>query len=159
LLPARFLLVNLRAISGPYAPAMDEHPDPRWLAETPLFEGVSEDRLSELAHWFEVREYDEGHLPLAQDQHGYVFFILEEGQAHAEIEGQVMEILKPGSVFGEIAFFNPDGLRTATIVADTRIRVWSMFGTSFREMQIELPEVAGRLEALAKERSERPVAG
>ena len=137
---------------------MEEHPDPRWLASTPLFAGVSEERLGELSHWFEVREYDAGHVAMAQDQAGYVFFILEEGRAHAEIEGQVMEVLEPGSVFGEIAFFNPDGRRTATIVADSPVRVWSMFGTSFREMQIELPDVAARIEALAKERSSRPTA-
>jgi CRP-like cAMP-binding protein len=92
---------------------------------------------------------------MSQDQAGYVFFILEAGRAHAEIDGQVMEVLDPGSVFGEIAFFNPDGRRTATIVADTPVRVWSMFGTSFREMQLELPAVAGRIEALARERSAR----
>jgi CRP-like cAMP-binding protein len=134
---------------------MKEHPDPRWLASTPLFAGVTEERLAELTHWFEVREYDAGHVAMSQDQAGYVFFILEAGRAHAEIDGQVMEVLDPGSVFGEIAFFNPDGRRTATIVADTPVRVWSMFGTSFREMQLELPAVAGRIEALARERSAR----
>lgn len=116
---------------------------------------MSEERLAELSHSFEVREYDAGHVATAQDQAGYVFFILQEGQAHAEIEGRVMEVLEPGSVFGEIAFFNPDGRRTATILADSPVRVWSMFGTSFREMQIELPEVATRIEALAQERSSR----
>lgn len=135
--------------------AMGAHPDPRWLAHTSLFEGVEPEQLAVLSQSFERREYDAGQVLLARDQRGYVFYLIEDGQAHAEIDGQVMEVLEPGSVFGEIAFFTSDGVRTATIVAETPLRVWSMFGTSFRKMLDELPEVASRLDTLARERSRR----
>lgn len=134
---------------------MGDHPDPRWLATTALFEGVSEELLAELADEFEAREYDAGQVLLARDQRGYVFFVLGQGRAHAEADGEVLEILEPGAAFGEIAFFHPEGLRTATIVAETPLRVWAMFGTSFREMQLRLPQVAERLETLARERASR----
>ena len=135
--------------------AMGAHPDPRWLAGTSLFESVEAEQLAVLSQSFERREYDKGQVLLARDQRGYVFYVIEAGVARAEIDGKTMEILEPGSVFGEIAFFTPDGVRTATIVAETPLRVWSMFGTAFRKMLEDLPEVASRLDALAKERSER----
>lgn len=134
---------------------MGAHPDPQWLARTPLFEGVSKGQLAVLSQSFERREYDAGQVLLSRDQRGFVFYIIESGRAHAEIDGKVMEVLETGSVFGEIAFFTPDGLRTATIVAESPLRVWSMFGTAFRKMLDEQPEVAARLDALATERSNR----
>ena len=66
-------------------------------------------------------------------QHGYALFVLDEGRARAELNGQVLEQLEPGAVFGEVAFFAPNSWRSATVVAETHIRVFSMFGTHFRE--------------------------
>ena len=46
-----------------------------------------------------------------------------------------------------------DGHRRAEIVADTDVRVFSMFGTHFRQMQTTMPGVVSRLDALAAERT------
>jgi len=56
-------------------------------------------------------------------------------------------------VFGEMAFFAPDSRRNADVMAETPVRVFTMFGTHFREMQVEMPEVAARLEQLIEERA------
>lgn len=131
------------------------NPDPLRLANVPLFQGLGPEELAKIAEWLEVEEYAPGQLPVRGQEHGYAFFILDEGQAHAEVNGQVTEVLQPGGVFGEIAFFVRDGRRTATIVADTPLRVFSMFGTRFRQLQSEMPAVAARIEALATERFAR----
>jgi CRP-like cAMP-binding protein len=54
-----------------------------------------------------------------------------------------------------MAFFTTNSRRSATIVAETPIRVFSMFGTHFREMQTEMPEVGARLQRLVDERTAR----
>lgn len=132
-----------------------ENPQPAELAAVPLFAGLSSDQLATLAQRFEVDEIPAGKNPLQTGSHGYAFFVLASGNAHAELDGVVLEQLGPGAVFGEMAFFAPDSRRSATVVADTDIRVFSMFGTEFRVMQTELPDVAQRLEQTFAERHAR----
>ena len=130
-------------------------PDPEQLAEVPLFAGLSSDQLVRLATHFEMEEFAAGQSPARTGRHGYAFYILAEGAAHAELDGRLLEQLEPGSVFGEMAFFDPSSRRTATVVPDTAITVYTMFGTRFREMQSELPEVAQRLQDLFEVRNAR----
>ncbi len=132
-----------------------DSPDPNRLAQVPLFKGLTEDQLGRLAGWLRVDQFDVGRSPIHADQHGYAFFVLDEGRARAELDGKVLEELEPGAVFGEGVFFAPDSRRAADIVAETPIRVFSMFGTHFREMQTQMPEVAARLQQLFEERSAR----
>lgn len=132
-----------------------EKPDPADLQIVPLFEGLSVEEYRVLADWLEVDEYEQGR-PLVRDHaHGYSFYILASGQAHAEHDDTVLQALKPGDVFGEMAFFYPDSRRTATVVADTPVRVFATFGTHFREMQASMPMVAARLRRLVDDRSQR----
>jgi signal-transduction protein with cAMP-binding, CBS, and nucleotidyltransferase domain len=131
------------------------NPDAAALKKVPLFAGLSDDERQKLASWLDVEEFDAGRLPARAKQSGYAFFILDEGRAHAELDGKVLEVLEPGAVFGEMVFFDPKGRRFADVVPDTRIRVFSMFGTRFREMQGELPDVAARLEQMFREREAR----
>jgi CRP-like cAMP-binding protein len=131
------------------------HPNAQELAGVPLFEGLSTTELDQLARHFDVEEYPQGRMPAREGAHGYAFFVLSEGSAHAELDGTVLEQLGPGSVFGEMAFFAPDSRRSASVVAETPIRVLAMFGTEFRQMQQGLPQVAERLQKLVDERSAR----
>ena len=81
-----------------------------------------------------------------------MFFVLEGGTAVVTHGGEAVAQLGPGDVFGEMAFFG-DGHRTADVVAETQVRVLIMFGTRFRELQIELPDVAAELERLVRRRA------
>jgi CRP-like cAMP-binding protein len=129
--------------------------EPNRLALIPLFAGLSHDQLTRLAGWMSVERFDVGESPIRASQHGYAFFVLDEGRARAELDGQVLEELEPGAVFGEMAFFAPNSRRNATVVAETPIRVFSMFGTQFRVMQTDMPDVAARLRRLFEERAAR----
>ena len=130
-------------------------PDPADLAKVPLFDGLTDEQLASVAERLQVEEYQPGQTPIHEGQHGYAFFILAEGTARAEHDGEVLEHLQPGAVFGEMAFFAPNSRRSATIVCETPITVLAMFGTAFRTMQAELPEVARRIEELAHARAAR----
>ncbi|HEX3427162.1 MAG TPA: cyclic nucleotide-binding domain-containing protein [Acidimicrobiales bacterium] len=121
----------------------------------PLFQGLSQEDLITLASWLDVDEFPAGRMPLREDDSGYAFFVLDEGRAHAEHDGQILEVLEPGAVFGEMAFFSRDGRRAATIVSETPLRVFTMFGTRFRLMQRDMPQVAARLQQIFEERAAR----
>jgi CRP-like cAMP-binding protein len=132
-----------------------ESPDPKRLATSDLFRGLSEADRATVASWMDVEVFRPDRPIVHADDSGYVFFVIDEGRARAEHDGRVLEILEPGAVFGEIAFFAPDGRRTATVVPETPLRVFAMHGTRFRQMQKEMPEVAARLEEVVRERIAR----
>lgn len=117
------------------------------LAAIPLFEGLSPKQLAALASQFEVEEFEPGHGPTHTGAHGYAFFVVSEGTADVEIGGQVVERLEPGSTFGEMVFFSNDSKRTANVLPDGTLRVFSLFGTDFRVMQRDYPQVAARIKA------------
>jgi CRP-like cAMP-binding protein len=128
------------------------HPDPDRLSRIPLFEGLSQDDLARLASWFDVEDFEAGRSLAREGTSGYSFFVLHEGTVRVEQEGRTLRTLSPGDVFGEMAFFG-DGRRTANVVSETDVRVLWLFGTRFREIQLSMPELGARLEALARERS------
>jgi voltage-gated potassium channel len=61
-------------------------------------------------------------------------------------------MLGPGDYFGEVAILG-DGRRSATVTTTSPARVLVLFGTEFRRLQQEHPEIAARLEAVATERA------
>jgi NTE family protein len=127
------------------------HPDPDRLREIPLFEGIGTDQLEQVASWFDVEEHPAGTRLTRAGASGYAFFILEEGHARVEVDGAAVNELRAGDVFGEMAFF-ADGRRTADVFADSEVRVLAMFGSRFEQLLALAPEVAHRLETLARGR-------
>jgi CRP-like cAMP-binding protein len=122
------------------------------LRQIPLFAELSDADRARLAEWFTEDEVAAGHHFVYEGSAGYMFFVLEEGTVAVTQGGDVVARLGPGDVFGEMAFFG-DGHRRADVVAETRVRVLIMFGTRFRELQMELPDVAAELERLVLQRA------
>jgi len=127
------------------------HPDPADLRRHDLFEGVEDDDLQRLATWFEVEEFSAGQAILRDGAAGYAFYVIDSGTVRVQLEGGAVT-LGPGAPLGEMAFFS-DGRRNAEVTAETDGRLLTMFGTRFRELQLELPAVADRLEAVVTQRS------
>ena len=78
----------------------------------------------------EVEQFSEGRTLARQGQTGYEFWVIDEGTIRIEHEGELKAVLGPGDVLGELAILG-DGLRKAAAVADTDVRIFSMFGTHF----------------------------
>jgi NTE family protein len=129
------------------------NPEPERLSGIPVFEGLSDDERARLASWFEIEEFPAGKRLTHEGSIEYDFLVLDEGTVRVERAGEAVNTLEPGDVIGEMAFFG-DGRRNADVVAETDITVLRMFGTRFREMQAAMPDVAARLEAVARERAE-----
>jgi CRP-like cAMP-binding protein len=113
----------------------------------PLFAGLTEDELSLLAGRFEERTFLEGHHLTTEGASGYLFFVIIEGTANAEVDDRNVGKLGPGDFFGEVAMLGDTGRRMAVVLATSDMRVAVMFGAEFRLMENEFPQVIERLRA------------
>ena len=64
---------------------------------------------------------------------------------------EVIASLGPGDFFGEMAMMG-DGRRVADVVANSPIMQFEMFGTHFRELEMQMPQVAATITATHEER-------
>jgi CRP-like cAMP-binding protein len=111
----------------------------------PLFEGLTDDELTLLAGRFEERTFLEGHHLTTEGASGYLFFVILEGTASAQVDDRYVGTLGPGDFFGEVAMLGETGRRMAVVLATSDMRVAVMFGAEFRLMENEFPQVIERL--------------
>jgi voltage-gated potassium channel len=120
------------------------------LADIPLFEALDADSRAALAPWFEVQDVSADVKLIGEGAAGYSFFIVGEGSATVTINGIEVRALGPGDFFGELAILG-DGRRTATVTTAAPSRVLVLFGTEFRQLQQEYPELAAEIESALRE--------
>ena len=121
------------------------------LERIPLFASLTESEREELAESFEVKSTAAGMQLIEERTGGYSFFALAEGQARVSVDGNDVTVLRPGDCFGEMALLG-DGRRTATVTTTTPTTVYVMFGTEFRRLEQNHPEVVAQIRALMRER-------
>jgi CRP-like cAMP-binding protein len=121
------------------------------LAGVPLFASLEEQELAETACRFEERTVGEGVDLVGEGAADYCFFVIEDGNAIVTSNGAELRMLGPGDYFGEVGILG-EGRRSATVTTTSPARVLVLFGTEFRRLQQEHPEIAARLEAVATER-------
>jgi CRP-like cAMP-binding protein len=116
------------------------------LAGIPLFDDLEPEDLAAIAPWFEVQDASPGVNLTGEGATGYSFFVLSDGTASVTIDGAEVNALGPGDFFGELAILG-DGRRTATVTTTSPARLLVLFGTEFRQLQQEQPELARQIEA------------
>lgn len=114
------------------------------VAGVPIFEALENDQLRELASWFQVQDVSEGATLVGEGAPGYMFFVLANGTAAVTSQGQSVATLGPGDFFGEMAILGA-GRRVATVTSASPARLLVMFGTEFRRLEAEHPEIAARI--------------
>jgi CRP-like cAMP-binding protein len=127
-------------------------PTPVELANTGLFASLDESKLAIVAAWFEVEDAVPGQRLTVEGTAGYAFFILHEGSAEASTDGHKLADIQPGDFFGELAMLGDSGKRTATVTVTAPSVVWTMFGTRYRELEQQHPEIAHAIATAATER-------
>jgi CRP-like cAMP-binding protein len=127
-------------------------PTPDELRVSPLLAMLDDRQLHVVGAFLTPETYQSGRSIVREGDVGYVLFIIKSGDAEVSRGSEILRHLGPGDFFGEIAIVSEDGKRTATVTARTDVDVWSMFGTSFRKLQVEYPDVAAALEAVVAER-------
>lgn len=120
------------------------------LAGIPLFDTLEPDERAAIAPWFELEDVSPGMKLTGEGASGYSFYVLRDGAATVTIDGIEVRTLGPGDFFGELALLG-DGRRTATVTTTSPSQVLVLFGTEFRQLQQEYPEIASRIESGLRE--------
>jgi CRP-like cAMP-binding protein len=120
------------------------------LAGIALFADLDLDARTAIAPWFEVQEVSPGVKLTGEGAAGYSFFVLRAGSATVTINGIQVRALSAGDYFGELAILG-DGRRTATVTTDSPSQVLVLFGTEFRQLQQEHPEIAEQIESALRQ--------
>jgi CRP-like cAMP-binding protein len=120
------------------------------LVGIPLFDTLDADGRAAIAPWFELEDVSPGVKLIGEGASGYSFFVLRAGTATVTINGIEVRTLGAGDFFGELAILG-DGQRTATVTAASPSQVLVLFGTEFRQLQQEHPEIAATIESNLRE--------
>jgi voltage-gated potassium channel len=116
------------------------------LAGIALFETLEPDERVAIASWFELQDVSPGVTLTGEGASGYSFFVIGDGTASVTVDDAEVNTLGPGDFFGELAILG-DGRRTATVTTTSPARLLVLFGTEFRRLQQEHPELARRIES------------
>jgi CRP-like cAMP-binding protein len=125
--------------------------NPSDLSRIALFAGLAGPDQQVVASWLDVGEFAPGYKLTHEGASGYAFFVLHAGAADVVVGGNVVRTLGPGDFFGELSMLG-NGRQTATVTVTAPSTVWTMFGTRFRELQQQHPEIAASIEKVASER-------
>lgn len=120
------------------------------LAGIPLFDTLEAEELAAIASWFELEDVSSGVKLTGEGAMGYSFYVLRDGVATVSIDGDEVRTLAPGDFFGELALLG-DGRRTATVTTNSPSQVLVLFGTEFRQLQQDFPEIFARIESGLRE--------
>jgi MFS family permease len=104
----------------------------RVLQSLPLFSGLEAPVLERLALSLVVVEVRAGAVVFRQGDVGDLFYVIDEGRVQVRIHDRALKELGEGDFFGEIALLRRVR-RTATIVATTDARLFTLDGDKFVE--------------------------
>src|SRR2546427_5401938 len=121
------------------------------LAEVPLLEGCSRSQLKAVARIAEVRVAPAGAVLTRKDQAGDEFFLILDGRARVEVSPRKRVILKPYAFFGEMSLLD-GGPRSATVIAETGVRLLVIHRRDFARLLNELPELTRSIMAVLSRR-------
>jgi len=115
------------------------------LRQVPLFSGLSQRQLKQLARGFKEREFRPGTSMVRQgEMSGVGFFVITGGEASVSVDGMEVAKLGPGDHFGELALIS-EQVRSATVTAEGPLQCLVMAFWDFRRFAKENPDVMWKL--------------
>lgn len=119
------------------------------LSSVPLFAACSNKELQHVAKASDELDLPEGKVLCEQGQVGREAFVILEGNALVKRGGRKVATLGPGACVGELALLD-HGPRTATVVAETPLKVLVIGPREFSGLLEDVPTIARKLlQALA----------
>ena len=110
----------------------------------PLFADLDRRELQGLVSSMKERNFNAGQTIAAEGQTGIGFFVIAEGNAKVSQGGEERGSLGPGDYFGEIALID-DGMRTASVTADSELKVYGLTSWEFRPLVESNASIAWKL--------------
>lgn len=131
--------------------------DPALVESVPALAALPPVVRVDLAEAFYEVGIPAGERIASQGDFAYELFAIVEGTARIEQDGAVVATLGPGALLGEIGLLFT-GRRTASIVAQTPMRLLALFDQTFRRLSREHPELDKLVHAQSRGRFTRPAA-
>ncbi len=116
-----------------------------------FFEGFGDADLDRVATLTDDVEVDAGQLLMEQGRVGQECYVIEEGTAGVFVADELVCTLGPGSMVGEMALVDHRP-RSATVVADTPMRLLAFDAAAFRSLLREMPKAEERVLTLLADR-------
>jgi CRP/FNR family cyclic AMP-dependent transcriptional regulator len=114
------------------------------LGNVRLFSTCNKRELARIASLVDEVEAPKGKVLVRQGDTGQECFVIAEGKAKATIRGKGTAVLGPGSFFGEMSLLD-QGPRSATVKAETDMRLLVLGSREFSALINEVPPVAVRI--------------
>jgi cAMP-dependent protein kinase regulator len=125
--------------------------DPESLSSIPLFSSLPEDALRKLAFWVSELSVSQGKHLVEEGDYAYDLFIIQDGTAEVQHDGQPVAELGAGDVFGEMGVLKNDR-RNATVVAKTPMRLLTLSHWDVKRLRKTAPDVLEELGNVLQER-------
>jgi CRP/FNR family cyclic AMP-dependent transcriptional regulator len=114
------------------------------LGRAPLFDGLSRKELTQLARVSEDLEVEPGTVLCKEGETGQQFFVIVDGTVKVTRKGRRIAVRGDGDFVGEIALLE-DIPRTATVTAETPLRLFVLTRKDFRHLLDTSPRVEGKV--------------
>jgi len=111
------------------------------LSAVPLFTGLSKRHLQRLAKGTDELTFGAGDRIVEEGQLGETLFVVMEGRGKVTRRGRKVGDVVPGDFFGELSTID-GGPRSATITAETPMRVLRLYRNTLRALIEDEPAVA-----------------
>jgi CRP-like cAMP-binding protein len=117
---------------------------PDMLRKVPLFAGLDNRELEQIAASMRARSVSAGDVVVEQGAGGAGFFVVESGEADVTVDGDQVGSVRPGDYFGEIALLTGSD-RTATVTARTDMVCYGMTPWEFKPLVESNSAIAWKL--------------
>ena len=114
------------------------------MREVPLFAGLLPSELDRIALVMNPIDVAAGQVICTEGEAGHEFYLIADGEATVEHEGEAVAKLHTGEHFGELALLDR-GPRSATVVAARDSRLYVLHEASFAAVLNEVPALAQKL--------------
>lgn len=122
------------------------------LKNTPLFADVPDEALKKVSTFASIESVAEGKTIIREGGYSNDFYVIDEGTARVERDGEQLAELGPGDVFGEQGLLEQQP-RSASVVATSPARLIKIEHWELSRMRQSMPEVVDELKRKVQERS------
>jgi CRP-like cAMP-binding protein len=114
------------------------------VAASPLFEGLTLERIADLLERFDEQSFRAGQRILLEGRKGWEFFLIVDGHASILYDGWPVIDLHHGECFGEVGVLG-DGHRLASVQARTPLRALVLANGDLEQLILDEPQVGVNL--------------